>query len=123
MSDAAMKKKSSIRDVIITQSIAILAFVGVPILITLMASLTDIEFSRDESGPRVDVTRYVLMYIPWKSEHATNVTEIRASITPAKHYQGTAEERRKGQKGVRLSTAHLAIVGEGLRFTSISILS
>ncbi len=44
------KPRSKLRNVLITQSIAVVAFVLVPVAITLMAPITDLEFIRTESG-------------------------------------------------------------------------
>ncbi len=109
MNDAPTTTKAWIKNLVVTQSIAIVGFVGVPILITLVASLTDIDFEHRENGIHARVTRYVLMYFPWKTDFVEDVSEVRASNTPAKYYRGTSEERRKGQKGVQLETGQVII--------------
>ncbi|MDX1926462.1 MAG: hypothetical protein SFV81_08090 [Pirellulaceae bacterium] len=106
-------KPSSIKDIVITQAIAILAFVIVPIVLTLMAPLTNIEFRKSETGISATLVRYTLMFIPWRTEHLEQVTGIRADITKGKRYQGTTEERRKGQKGYQLATGQVAILHGG----------
>jgi hypothetical protein len=111
-------KPSSIKDivitqVVITQAIAILVFVIVPVVLTLMAPLSNIEFRKSEAGISATVVRYTLMFIPWRTERFEQVTGIRADITEAKRYQGTSEERRKGQKGYRLATGQVAILHAG----------
>jgi ABC-type sugar transport system permease subunit len=105
--------RPSLRDRVITQAIAIVFFVIVPIVITLMVPLTNIEFRNSETGATVTVHRYVLIFIPWKTQQITNVTRVRADITAEKHYRGTSEERRKGQSGVRVATGQVAIIGDG----------
>ncbi len=97
----------------ITQAIAILVFVIVPVVLTLMAPLSNIEFRKSEAGISATVVRYTLMFIPWRTERFEKVTGIRADITEAKRYQGTSEERRKGQKGYRLATGQVAILHAG----------
>jgi hypothetical protein len=102
-----------ITQVVITQAIAILVFVIVPVVLTLMAPLSNIEFRKSELGISATVVRYTLMFIPWRTERFEQVTGIRADITEAKRYQGTSEERRKGQKGYRLATGQVAILHAG----------
>ena len=103
----------SIKDRLITQAIAIVVFVIVPTLITLVVPLTNVEFRNSDSRGTVTVVRYVLIFIPWKSERIQNVSRIRADITAEKHYSGTSEERRKGQSGVRVATGQVAIISDG----------
>lgn len=107
------KGKSGIAAVLVTQAIAIVVFVILPTVITLMVPFTDLEFRNTDSGLEATVRRYVLIFIPWKTERVTHVTRVRADITAEKHYQGTREERRKGQKGVQLATGQVAIIGDG----------
>lgn len=107
------KPRSKIRDVLITQSIAVVAFVLVPVAITLMAPITDLEFNRTESGVQAIVRRYVLIGFNWKTVVVPGVTDVRADITAEKRYTGTREERRKGQKGVRLATGQVALLNSG----------
>jgi hypothetical protein len=110
---ARFKTKSSLKDVVITQAIAMAIFVGVPILLTLVAPLSKLHFQHTETGAAVDVVRYVLIFLPWRTEKIENVHSIRADTTAEKRYQGTSEERRKGQKGIRFATGQLAILSDG----------
>ncbi len=41
------------------------------------------------------------------------VTDVRADITAEKRYTEPREERRKGQKGVRLATGQVALLNSG----------
>jgi hypothetical protein len=98
---------------VITQIIAFVAFVLLPILITLMVPFTKLEFSHAPAGATATATRYALIAIPWRNMRIENVTQVIAEITPEKRYRGTLEERRKGQKGVRHATGQLVIVHDG----------
>lgn len=60
------------------------------------------------------VDRFLLMVIPWKHEKVVGTLSVQADVTEAKRYRGTVEERRKGQKGVRLATAQIVIVSGGV---------
>lgn len=101
------------KDRIITQAIAIAFFVIAPILVTLLAPLTKLQFQHSQSGAAVTVVRYTLIFIPWRTERIQNATSVRADITAEKRYQGTSEERRKGQSGIRVATGRVAIVSDG----------
>jgi len=99
---------------VITQSIAIVGFVIVPAVVTLVAPLTDLELRRAEGGATVTVTRYVLMVVPWQTVTVQNVAALRAETTPAHRYADTAENRRKGRAGaVSHATGQLVVVGRG----------
>lgn len=109
-----MPPSSSLQGQIITQAIAIVAFLLVPIAITLMAPFTDLEFRRAGDGATVTVKRYVLMFIPWQTTEIRNVSALRVEITPEFRYQNTAENRRKDRVGtVSHATGQLVVVGAG----------
>ena len=99
---------------IITQAIAIVVFVVVPAIITLIVPFTDLELRHTGAGATVTVKRYVLMFIPWQHKQITNVKALRVETTPEFRYQDTAENRRKGRAGaVSLATGQLVVVGDG----------
>lgn len=103
--------KGGWKSVVITQAIAITVFVGVPILLTLMAPFTDLEWRRTGPTASVTVTRYVLMFVPYKTRTYPGVTDLRAEITDEKYYEDTSENRRKGRAGATsYATAQLVIV-------------
>lgn len=108
-----VKIPPTLTDRVITQAIAIVFFVILPTLITLMVPLSKIEFRHTDSGVTATVERYVLIFLHFKTEQIVNVNSVRADITARKRYQGTSEERRKGQKGVRLATGQVAILSDG----------
>lgn len=105
-------KQSSVKEIAITQSIAVAIFVILPTVITLMVPFTNLEFKKAESSITATVVRYVLIFIPWKTEQIENVSGLRADVTAAKHYQGTSDERRKGQTGVRVATGQIVILSD-----------
>ncbi len=106
-------KRTSVKDIAITQSIAVVVFVIVPIVLTLMAPLSEIRFEKSETGLAATVVRYVLIFLPWRTENIDRVSGVRADITEAKRYRGTLEERRKGQRGTQLATGQVAILHDG----------
>lgn len=110
----APAKPGTLKSILITQTIASLVFVGIPILLTYMAPLTSLRFDKTEQGVEAKVDRYLLMVIPWKHEDLVGVEAVRADVTAAKHYRGTSEERRKGQKGYRLATAQIVLACGGM---------
>ena len=110
----APAKPTSFKSILITQAIASLVFVGVPILLTFMVPLTSLRFEKTQQGMEAKVDRYLLMVIPWKHEDLVGLEAVRADITAAKRYRGTSEERRKGQKGFRLATAQIVLACGGM---------
>lgn len=98
---------------IVTQAIAFVVFLVLPVVITLVVPLTTVEFEKSNSAATVTVHRYVLIFVPWQTTRIENVTRLRADITAEKIYRGTAEERRKGQKGTSYATGRVAIVSNG----------
>lgn len=107
---ATFAKKTTLLGHVITQVIAIVVFVILPIVITLMVPFSTIVLDKSNGGTTVTVHRYVLVFIPWRTQRIESATGMRADITEEKHYRGTVEERRKGQKGWRLATGQVAIV-------------
>ncbi len=109
-----MPPTSSLKGQIISQAIAIVVFVLLPIVITLMVPFTDLEFRRAEGGATVAVKRYVLMFIPWRTIEIKNVSALHVEISPEFRYRDTAENRRKGRaKAVNHATGQLVVVGDG----------
>ena len=100
----------SIKSIVITQAIAIVFFVLLPVLITFMTPITDVEINNSEQGTSVKVVRYILTFVPWKTEHISNVSGIRADITARKRYADTSENRRKGNVGVSVATGELVFI-------------
>jgi hypothetical protein len=114
----AQTNPASFKSILVTQMIAVVVFVGVPVMLTLMAPLSSLRFQKTEQGTSAEVDRYLLIFIPWKHETLVGVQAVRAEITAEKRYRGTSEERRKGQKGVRLATGQIDIVSGAIE-TSI----
>ena len=106
-------KNSSWSSVAITQAIAIVVFVVVPIVITLVAPISTLEFQKSGAATEVVLRRYALIFVPWRTERVENVKRLRADITEEVHYANTAENRRRGRKGTSYATGQLAIIGDG----------
>jgi hypothetical protein len=107
------KTPTSLLSKIIVQAIAMVVFVIVPIVITLVVPLTDIEFQKTGTTASISLKRYVLIFIPWQTKEVLNVKEVRADVTLEKRYQDTSENRRKGNKGTSFSTGQLVIISDG----------
>ncbi len=106
--------ETTLKGAIITQAIAIVVFVGVPILITLMVPFSDLALRRTGPTASVTVTRYVLVFIPWRTQTIANVRAVRAEITAEKYHADTSENRRMGRAGATsVATGQLVIEGDG----------
>ena len=105
--------RASLKSVVITQAIAIVCFVVLPIVITLVVPFSTLELRRADDGIAATVTRYVLVFVPWRTQQIARVTQLRADISPEVHRQLTAEDRRKGRANVIHATGQVAIIGDG----------
>ena len=107
--------RPSMASIAITQAIAVVVFVLVPIVITLMVPFTDLEFRKSGTNVSITVHRYVLMAIPWRTRQIDNVERLRADITAERNARGVVV----GSDGVtsvsvtRFSTGQIAITGNG----------
>jgi hypothetical protein len=105
---------ATVRSHLVTQAIAVVCFVVVPVVITLVAPLSTIVFERTGSGTDVIVHRYALMVVPWQTERIDQVAQIRADVSSQFRYGNTAENRRKNRVGtVSYATGQVAIIGVG----------
>jgi hypothetical protein len=99
---------------IITQAIAIVCFLVLPVIITLVVPFTDLEFRHTGAGASVTVKRYVLTFIPWQTHRIDHVREVRAQVTSGGRYGDSSENRRLGRDGAyRYPTGQLVIVSAG----------
>ena len=97
---------AALKSHLITQVIAVVCFVIVPVVITLMAPLSTIEFQRSGTRNNVIVHRYALIFVPWRTERIDNVTQIRADVTSQfrRHLREQKKEQgRNDQPGHRAS--------------------
>ena len=108
-STVVKNKKLNFKNVLVTQLIAVVFFVIIPIILTLMAPFTDLTLRNAEQGVDISIKRYVLFFIPWKTENLDSVKSLVAEITAEKRYADTAENRRRGRVGTSLATAQLVI--------------
>jgi hypothetical protein len=100
--------------ILITQAIAALVCVGVPVLVTLMAPVTVLEFRKTEARVDVGVERYVLLFVPWRMQLVVGVKELRADVTKEFRYKNTRENRMKDRVGhTNLATGQVALMGDG----------
>jgi hypothetical protein len=96
------------------QAIVALVCLGVPVLVTFMAPLTTLEYRKSASGVDATVVRYVLLAVPWRTQHVTNVRELRADVTEEFRYKNTKENRMKDRVGhTNLATGQVALMGDG----------
>lgn len=100
--------------VLITQGIAALVCIGVPLLVTFMAPVSVLEYRKSGSGVDVRIVRYVLLAVPWRTQEIANVSELRADVTKEFRYKNTKENRMKDRVGhTNLATGQVAIVSGG----------
>lgn len=104
---------ASFRSTVITQAIAVVCFVVMPVVITFVAPFSTLEFRRVAGDVDVVVTRYVLVFLPWRTQYVPQVARLRADIKDAEHRHLTASERRKGYAQYSFATAQVAILGAG----------
>ena len=103
---------AALKSHLITQVIAVVCFVIVPVVITLMAPLSTIEFQKSGTRNNVIVHRYALIFVPWRTERIDNVTQIRADVTSQFRYADTSENRRKNKVGtISQATGQVVITG------------
>ncbi|MEZ4633222.1 MAG: hypothetical protein R2880_21335 [Deinococcales bacterium] len=112
MTSQAKKAPSTLSSVIITQAIAIFGFVIVPILITLVAPLSRVRVEYLDGKAVATITRYVLLFIPWKTERIEGVTGARADTTTTHTRKATSAERQRGDSSSKLvfATGQIALL-------------
>lgn len=99
---------------VIMQAIVALVCLGVPVLVTLMAPVTVLEYRKSSAGVDARVVRYVLLVVPWRTQDVANVQSIRADVTEQFRYKNTKENRMKDRVGhTSLATGQVALVGDG----------
>jgi hypothetical protein len=98
----------------IMQAVVALVCLGVPVLVTFMAPVTTLEYRKSATGVDASVVRYVLLVVPWRTQHVTNVTALRADVTEEFRYKNTKENRMKDRVGhTNLATGQVALMGDG----------
>lgn len=96
------------------QAIVALVCLGVPVLVTYMAPVTVLEYRKSDAGVDATVVRYVLLAVPWRTQHVANVTGLRADVTEQFRYRNTKENRMKDRVGhTNLATGQVALMGDG----------
>lgn len=82
----------------VTQAIAIVGFVLVPMLVTMVVPRTTIVLRPVDDNVHAEVTRYALLCIPYRYEVLAPVTAATAKVRDAVHKNRLdAEDRRKGR--------------------------
>jgi hypothetical protein len=82
----------------VTQAIAIVGFVLVPMLVTMVVPRTTIVLRPVDDNVHAEVTRYALLCIPYRYEVLAPVTSATAKVRDAVHKNRLdAEDRRKGR--------------------------
>lgn len=106
--------KTAFQNVFVTQAIAIICFVIVPGLVTLVAPRSTLEFRQSGDGVDVTVQRYVFLVVPWRTQIVAHATDIRADVTETTRYKDTRENRQKDRVGhTNLATGQVAILSAG----------
>ncbi len=85
----------SFKDTIITQLIAVTVFVGVPALITLMAPVTWIKCEKQPTGVSATASQCLFFIIPFSTQTAFPVTDVKEQVHRGRRQQTDAERRRK----------------------------
>jgi hypothetical protein len=99
---------------LITQAIAALVCIGVPLLVTYMAPVSVLEYRKSATGVDLRIVRYVLLFVPWRTQEIASVTSLRADVTKEFRYKNTKENRMKDRVGhTNLATGQVAIVNAG----------
>ena len=111
---AKLPPATSWTGVLITQAIAALVCLGVPLLVTFMAPVSVLEYRKSETGVDVRIVRYVLLVVPWRTQDIAGVSAFRADVTKEFRYKNTKENRMKDRVGhTNLATGQVAIVSAG----------
>lgn len=91
---------SKLKDTIITQLIAIVVFVGVPAVITLLAPVTWIKCEARSTGVSATASQCLFFIIPFSTQTVFPVIDVKEDVKQGRHQQ-TDAERRRGQKAAK----------------------
>jgi len=105
--------RTSLLGVVITQAIAFVGCLVVPVIVTLIAPLSTLDFVKSGRGTTVTVTRYVLIVVPWRTQRIDDVVRLRVDLTAEFRHANTQENRRKDRTGTSHATGQIAIIGNG----------
>lgn len=98
----------------VMQAVVALVCLGIPVLVTYMAPVTVLEYRKTATGVNATIVRYVLLAVPWRTQHVANVTRLRADVTEEFRYKNTKENRMKDRVGhTNLATGQVALISDG----------
>lgn len=86
---------SKLKDTIITQLIAIVVFVGVPAVITLLAPVTWIKCETQPTGVSATASQCLFFIIPFSTQTVFPAVEVKEDVHHGRHHQTDAERRRR----------------------------
>ncbi len=104
-----MPQPVSLRSVLVTQTIAVVFFVGVPALITAIAPVSHITLTKEQQGISATVQANLLFVVPYSTRTVSPVTEITSRVIQGE--AGTAAERRRGKQGKSEPEGQLIFIG------------
>lgn len=101
--------KSTITSLIITQSIAILVFVLVPVVVTSMAPRTTIRLRRFNDRASAEVTRHTLLFVPL---YTTTVEPLLDAESVVEGEKAIKEDRQRNRKAAtQIATGSVRLLG------------
>lgn len=105
------QSKSTIRSLIITQSIAILVFVVVPVVVTFMAPRTTIRLRRSHDQVAAVVTRHTLLIVPL---YTTTMEPLLDADSILQGEKAIKEDRQRNRKATtQIATGSVRLTGNG----------
>ena len=91
-------KPATWSSIVVTQAIAIVGFVLVPMLVTVVVPRTTIVLRPVDDQVHAEVTKYALLCIPFRYEVLAPVTAVNAKVRDAVYKSRLdSEDRRKGR--------------------------
>lgn len=102
--------RPSFRSIAITQAIAVVGFIIVPLAVTAIAPCTKLTLTTVGDHVAANVTMYLLLFIPAWSERIEPLTEVEAIVIAA-DYHITAEDRRRGRTGHQVADGSVLLTG------------
>ena len=104
------KSKSSFATICITQSIAILVFVLVPVLVTTMAPRSTVQLRRISDNVSAEVTRHALLYVPIYRTKVESLVDAESIIHGDKYIK---EDRTRNRRATtQIANGSVLLIGK-----------
>jgi hypothetical protein len=101
----------TVKSFVITQAIAVLVFVLVPVGITAIVPRTMVELRHRDGGATARVTRHVLLVVPLPTSTIDGVTAVESHVREAKRDYASRSDRREGRKSNIAGDGSVWIIG------------